>query len=139
MAALPFGVWLSVLAKLARAATIQWGMATRILIVDDHPSFRASARMLLECEGYDVVGEAEDGEAALEAVPRLQPDVVLLDVHLPDIDGVEIARRLASANGFSPAVVLTSSRDLAELGAIGGVRGFIPKSELSGAALEALL
>jgi DNA-binding NarL/FixJ family response regulator len=114
-------------------------MATSILIVDDHPSFRASARMLLECEGYDVVGEAEDGEAAIEAVGRLRPDVVLLDVHLPDIDGVEIARRLAASNGFSPAVVLTSSRDLAELGAIGGVRGFIPKSELSGAALEALL
>jgi DNA-binding NarL/FixJ family response regulator len=114
-------------------------MATSILIVDDHPSFRASARMLLECEGYDVVGEAEDGEAAIEAVGRLRPDVVLLDVHLPDIDGVEIARRLAATNGFSPAVVLTSSRDLAELGAIGGVRGFIPKSELSGAALEALL
>jgi DNA-binding NarL/FixJ family response regulator len=114
-------------------------MATSVLIVDDHPSFRASARMLLECEGYDVVGEAEDGQAALDAVRNLRPDVVLLDVQLPDIDGLEVAKRLASANGFSPAVVLTSSRDLDDLGTIGGVRGFIPKSELSGDALEALL
>jgi DNA-binding NarL/FixJ family response regulator len=114
-------------------------MARSILIVDDHSSFRASARKLFEYEGYDVVGEAEDGETALDSVRRLRPDVVLLDVHLPDIDGVEIAKRLAAAHGFSPAVVLTSSRDLAELGPIGGVRGFIPKSELSGAALEALL
>jgi DNA-binding NarL/FixJ family response regulator len=114
-------------------------MATSILIVDDHPSFRASARMLLECEGYDVVGEAEDGQGALDAIRELRPDVVLLDVQLPDIDGPEVARRLAAANGFSPAVVLTSSRDLDDLGAIGGVRGFIPKSELSGPALEALL
>jgi DNA-binding NarL/FixJ family response regulator len=114
-------------------------MATSVLIVDDHPSFRASARMLLECEGYDVVGEAEDGQAALDAVRNLRPDVVLLDVQLPDIDGLEVAKRLASSNGFSPAVVLTSSRDLDDLGTIGGVRGFIPKSELSGDALEALL
>jgi DNA-binding NarL/FixJ family response regulator len=114
-------------------------MATSVLIVDDHPSFRASARMLLECEGYDVVGEAEDGQSALDAIRDLRPDVVLLDVQLPDIDGPEVARRLAAANGFSPAIVLTSSRDLDDLGAIGGVRGFIPKSELSGSALEALL
>ena len=114
-------------------------MATSVLIVDDHPSFRASARMLLECEGYEVVGEAEDGQGALDAVRDLQPDVVLLDVQLPDIDGPEVARRLAAANGLSPAIVLTSSRDLADLGAMTGVRGFIPKSELSGPALEALL
>jgi DNA-binding NarL/FixJ family response regulator len=99
-------------------------MATTVLIVDDHPSFRASVRMLLECEGFDVVGEAEDGYSALRAVRELRPDVVL---------------RLATANGASPAIVLTSSRDLEDIGALSGVRGFIPKSELSGAALEALL
>jgi DNA-binding NarL/FixJ family response regulator len=116
-------------------------MATSILIVDDHPSFRASARMLLECEGYEVIGEAEDGEGALDAVARLHPDVVLLDVQLPDIDGIEVAARL-TANGSAPAIVLTSSRDLADLGPVRDrcdVRGFIPKAELSGAALEALL
>ena len=77
-------------------------MATSVLIVDDHPSFRASARMLLECEGFEVVGEAEDGMSALEAVDRLQPDVVLLDVQLPDINGFEVAARLTE-NGGSPA------------------------------------
>jgi DNA-binding NarL/FixJ family response regulator len=116
-------------------------MATSVLIVDDHPSFRASARMLLECEGYEVIGEAEDGQSALEAVERLHPDVVLLDVQLPDIDGFEVAARLTE-NGASPAIVLTSSRDVDDLGFLAGrdgVRGFIPKSELSGSALEALL
>jgi DNA-binding NarL/FixJ family response regulator len=116
-------------------------MGLTVLIVDDHPSFRASARMLLECEGFEVVGEAEDGAGALLAVQRLAPQVVLLDVQLPDIDGFEVAARL-TANGDSPAIVLTSSRDVNDLGPLRereGVRGFIPKSELSGAALEALL
>jgi DNA-binding NarL/FixJ family response regulator len=114
-------------------------MATSVLIVDDHPSFRASARMLLESEGFEVIGEAADGYAALQAVLELQPDVVLLDVHLPDIDGFEVASRLEANNGASPAVILCSSRDLEDIGALSGVRGFIPKSELSGAAVEALL
>jgi DNA-binding NarL/FixJ family response regulator len=114
-------------------------MATSVLIVDDHPSFRASARMLLEAEGFDVVGEAEDGYEALRAVEELRPDVVLLDVQLPDIDGPEVAARLATANGASPVIILTSSRDIEDIGACNGVRGFIPKSELSGAAMEALL
>ncbi|MEA2364926.1 MAG: hypothetical protein QOI32_438 [Thermoleophilaceae bacterium] len=116
-------------------------MTRTVLIVDDHPSFRASARMLLEGEGYRVIGEAEDGESAIRAVTELKPDVVLLDVQLPDIDGIEVAARL-TANGSGPAIVLTSSRDLADLGPVrdrGDVRGFIPKAELSGAALEALL
>jgi DNA-binding NarL/FixJ family response regulator len=116
-------------------------MTRTVLIVDDHPSFRASARMLLESEGFDVIGEAEDGQSALAAVEALRPDVILLDVQLPDIDGIEVAARL-TANGSSPAIVLTSSRDLADLGPLRDrcdVRGFIPKAELSGAALEALL
>jgi CheY-like chemotaxis protein len=116
-------------------------MTKSVLIVDDHPSFRASARMLLESEGYEVVGEAEDGQSALQAVEDLHPDIVLLDVQLPDIDGIEVAARL-TANGSAPAIVLTSSRDLADLGPVRDrwhVRGFIPKAELSGAALEALL
>jgi DNA-binding NarL/FixJ family response regulator len=116
-------------------------MATSVLIVDDHPSFRASARMLLEADGFSVIGEAEDGFSALEEVAALHPDVVLLDVQLPDINGFEVAARL-TANGGTVAIVLTSSRDVEDLGFLAGrhgVRGFIPKSELSGAALEALL
>lgn len=113
----------------------------RVLIVDDHPSFRASARSLLEAEGYEVVGEAADGAEALAASERLEPDLVLLDVQLPDIDGFEVARQLA-ASTHAPEVVLTSSRDSADYGACVGeakARGFVPKAELSGAALALLL
>jgi DNA-binding NarL/FixJ family response regulator len=112
-----------------------------VLIVDDHPSFRTSARRLLEADGFDVIGEAEDGHAAIAAAQQLQPDVVLLDVQLPDIDGFEVAARLAGL-GLACAVVLTSSRNRAEYGSLvteNGVRGFVPKAELSGAALAALL
>ena len=81
-----------------------------VLIVDDHPSFRASARRLLEAEGFDVIGEAGDGHAAIAAAQQLQPDLVLLDVQLPDLDGFEVAARLA-ALGLPSAVILTSSRN----------------------------
>jgi DNA-binding NarL/FixJ family response regulator len=111
-----------------------------VLIVDDHPSFRASARTLLEAEGYEVVGEAEDGESAVTAVRELHPDLVLLDVQLPDIDGFKVADRLRRLEA-PPAVILTSSRDRADYGrCIGdcGARGFVPKAELSGAAIAAL-
>jgi DNA-binding NarL/FixJ family response regulator len=113
----------------------------RVLIVDDHPSFRASARSLLESEGYEVVGEAADGAEALTAAAQLAPDLVLLDVQLPDIDGFEVARRLAESTR-PPQVVLTSSRDGADYGACideAQARGFVPKAELSGAALAVLL
>jgi DNA-binding NarL/FixJ family response regulator len=112
-----------------------------VLIVDDHPSFRASARTLLEAEGYEVVGEAENGVKAVEAVERLHPDLVLLDVQLPDLDGFQVADRLRKLEN-PPAVVLTSSRDGADYGrCIGncGACGFVPKGELSGAAIAALL
>jgi CheY-like chemotaxis protein len=113
----------------------------RILIVDDQLRFRAAARRWLARGGFDVVGEATDGADALEAAARLRPDVVLLDVQLPDTDGFEIATRLG-LSGDSPTVVLTSSRDAADFGdlvARSGARGFIPKAELSGPALAALL
>lgn len=112
-----------------------------VLIVDDHRSFRASVRALLEAEGFAVVGEAADGRAALDAVRALQPDVVLLDVQLPDIGGFEVAAVLATARR-PPAVILTSNRDRSEFGSLveqDGIRGFIPKAELSGAAISALL
>jgi DNA-binding NarL/FixJ family response regulator len=112
-----------------------------VLIVDDHPSFRATARTLLESEGFDVVGEAVDGADAVAKVHELHPEVVLLDVQLPDSSGFEIASRLC-ANGHSPAVVLVSSRDAADYGELipaCGARGFVPKAELSGASIRALL
>jgi len=112
-----------------------------VLIVDDHPSFRLTARALLEAEGFDVVGEAENGEAALDAARRLHPEVILLDVQLPDIDGFEVAQRLA-ANGGAPTVVLTSSRDGSDFGPLverSGARGFVAKAELSGAVLSDLI
>lgn len=117
-------------------------MAWTVLIVDDHPSFRTSARRVLEDGGFEVVGEAADGHAGLAAARELRPAVVLLDVQLPDLDGFEVALALARED-HPPAVVLTSSRDRAEFdgGMLmrAGARGFVPKSELSGAALAALL
>jgi two-component system response regulator EvgA len=112
-----------------------------ILIVDDHPSFRATARAILEADGFEVVGEAEDGTSALEAIHRLRPDIVLLDVQLPDMDGFTVATTLG-ANGYMPTIVLTSSRDAVDFGPLVGAcgaRGFVPKGELSGAALHAVL
>jgi DNA-binding NarL/FixJ family response regulator len=116
-------------------------MATTVVIVDDHPGFRASARMLLDAEGYEVVGEAENGEKGLAVVAELDPDVVLLDIQLPDMDGFQVATRLAAA-GTRGAIVLVSSRAREDLRALvegSAARGFIPKSELSGDALEAVI
>lgn len=116
-------------------------MAASVLIVDDHAGFRAAARRLLESEGYRVVGEAADGARGLAAARELEPDVVLLDVQLPDVDGFVVASRLTSA-GTRSAIVLVSSRDGGDYGSLAGdsgARGFIAKSDLSGAALEAVL
>jgi DNA-binding NarL/FixJ family response regulator len=124
-----------------RAVLCHHELVTTVLIVDDHPSFRSSAHALLEAEGFDVVGEAEDGASALEAAERLHPDVVLLDVQLPDMNGFEVTRRLTSRNG-GPSVVLVSSRELSDYGELvdgSGARGFLPKNELSGAAVAELL
>jgi len=112
-----------------------------LLIVDDHASFRSVARKVLEHHGYDVIGEAGDGEAALEAVRELRPDVVLLDVQMPGIDGFEVAARL-TAGEDAPTIVMVSSRDVEDFGDLvekSGARGFIPKHDLSGPALAAIL
>jgi DNA-binding NarL/FixJ family response regulator len=114
---------------------------TSVLIVDDHPSFRATARALLEAEGFDVLGEAADGAAAIAACEELHPDVVLLDVQLPDLTGFQVASRLTT-NGSGPSIVLVSSRDGSDYGPLveeSGALGFVPKGELSGARITALL
>jgi DNA-binding NarL/FixJ family response regulator len=116
-------------------------MRPTLLIVDDHPGFRALARRLLEAGGFQVVGEAADGLAAVAIARELRPDVVLLDIQLPDIDGFEVTARLADGEA-GPVVVLTSTRDRADYGERverSGAHGFIPKAELSGAALRAFL
>jgi DNA-binding NarL/FixJ family response regulator len=112
-----------------------------VLVVDDHEGFRTYARAFLDREGFDVVGEAVDARSAVVEARRLQPDVVLLDIQLPDGDGFEVARRLA-ADPRPPAIVLISTRDAADYGdriAASGARGFILKSRLSGAAVRELL
>ena len=109
-----------------------------VLIVDDHAGFRAHARRLLECEGYRVVGEAEDCESAVEAARSLRPELALVDVYLPDGDGFDLTTRLLALPG-APAVVLISSRDGAELERCAresGARGFVTKAKLSRDAIE---
>jgi DNA-binding NarL/FixJ family response regulator len=113
----------------------------RVLIVDDHEPFRAVARQLLERAGYVVSGEAADAAEALAAAAADAPDVVLLDVQLPDGDGFSVATTLAQ-DGGGPAVVLISSREAEDYGArieACGARGFIPKSKLSAATFAALV
>jgi two-component system response regulator DesR len=116
-------------------------MCETLLIVDDNESFRTFTRALLAGAGFEVVAEAADGPAALEAARRLRPDVLLLDVQLPGIDGLEVAR-LLQAEASGTVIVLTSARDRAEYGRAltdCGARAFIAKHELTGRSLEAAL
>jgi DNA-binding NarL/FixJ family response regulator len=115
-------------------------MAKSVVIVDDHGGFRAEAKALLTDEGYRVVGEAADGEAAILLVRALDPDIVLLDVQLPDIDGFEVARRLVSESARC-RVVLTSGRSAADYGDRVHAAGvpFVTKDRLSAGTLEATL
>lgn len=113
-----------------------------LIIVDDHEPFRVFARTMLEEDGFDVVGEAADGETAVDAVRSLVPEVVLLDVQLGDgIDGFEVARQLADLPR-PPRVVLISSRDeetYASRLATSPARGFLSKAQLSGTAVRELI
>jgi CheY-like chemotaxis protein len=123
----------------ARPRAHENGSVKTVLIVDDHPSFRASARLLLEAEGFAVVGEAEDGAQAVRLAHELRPDVVLLDVQLPDRDGFAVIPDLG-VDGHVPCVVLVSSRDECDYGSLigdSGACGFIAKAELSGPGLAA--
>jgi DNA-binding NarL/FixJ family response regulator len=115
--------------------------AHRVLVVDDHPSFRRCARALLTAEGFEVVGEAEDGASAVALAVELAPELVLLDVQLPDTNGFEVAERML-ARDPDLAIVLVSSRERTDYGPLieqSGARGFVFKGDLSGAAIERLL
>jgi two-component system nitrate/nitrite response regulator NarL len=112
-------------------------MTFRVVIVDDHAAFRRSARRLLELGGFEVVGEAENGASGVALARKLEPEVVLLDVALPDMSGFEVAEQLSG-----PKVVLVSSRERADF----GVRveqspaiGFIAKDDLTTQSLRRLL
>jgi DNA-binding NarL/FixJ family response regulator len=114
-------------------------MGKTVVIVDDHAGFRASARRLLEADGFDVVGEAADGRSGIAAVTALRPQIVLLDVRLPDMCGIDVASELAGTRE-APAIVLTSSRDREDFGdsiESSGARGFVPKDVLSGPLVAA--
>ena len=116
-------------------------MRQTLLIVDDHEDFRVSARTLLELEGFDVVGTAASGEEAISEAERLHPDVVLLDVQLPGIDGFAAAELLADSVPGSRVVLISSRARSAYEGPLARARvaGFLGKHELSGAALAALV
>lgn len=115
-------------------------MPTTVLIVDDHAGFRSAVRALLEAEGFRVVGESATGGAALVDAARERPAVVLLDIGLPDIDGIRVAELLTAADD-DRIVILTSSRDAVDYLPLiprCGARGFIAKGDLSAPAIAAL-
>jgi len=114
-------------------------MRTTLLLVDDHAGFRARARVMLEAEGFDVVGEAADGRSGLAMAERLHPDVALVDVQLPDISGFEVAAGLRTSDS-ARRIILISGRDEAEYGeraARSSADGFIAKADLSGDMVRA--
>jgi DNA-binding NarL/FixJ family response regulator len=111
-------------------------MSLRVVLVDDDKRFRAMACRALIADGVDVVAQAGNGEDAFDAVAQWRPDVVLLDIRLPGIDGLEVARRLG-AEEDKPVVILISTLDVAygSRVAAGLAAGFLPKDELSLAAI----
>jgi DNA-binding NarL/FixJ family response regulator len=116
-------------------------MRPRIVIVDDDPAFLATVRVLLEAEGFVVVGEALNGLDGVAAADELKPDIVLVDVNLPDIDGFEVVDRLADGES-APPVVLTSIRAASDFGNLieaSRARAFVAKSEITGEALTRFL
>ncbi len=108
-------------------------VGTTVLVVGAHPGFRSMTRRMLHAAGLRVVGEAVDGRGALAAALSLRPHVALINVDLPDMDGIEVAGRLATWT-HPPAVLLVSSREADDYGTrvrICGARAFIPNSRLS--------
>jgi DNA-binding NarL/FixJ family response regulator len=116
-------------------------MARTVLVIDDHAGFRAIARTILEEAGYVVVAEAADGESGVAAAVRTTPDIAIVDVQLPDMDGFEVTRHLLEG-GAGPAIVLVSTRDRSDFGSLvesSGANGFVPKAEISAESLAAVV
>lgn len=111
----------------------------RVLIVDDQLPFRTASRMVVEMtEGFAVAGEAVNGEEGVAMTEDLKPDLVLMDVQMPGIDGLEATRRIAALADPPHVVVMSTheSGDYAETALAAGAFAFIPKSEFSMDALE---
>jgi DNA-binding NarL/FixJ family response regulator len=109
-------------------------MARTVVIVDDHADFRAQATALLRDAGYDVIGACPDARTARHTIPALHPDLVLLDVQLPDADGFDLAATLPAG----PTIVLISTREAADYGTRihrSPAAAFITKADLSGPTL----
>lgn len=126
----------------ARALRHDGRVSLTVVIVDDDSVFRAIAGAMLRGGGFDVVGEASSGAEAMSAVAALHPDVVLLDVQLPDTDGFAVSRQLAVVDGAVPRVVLCSVRGAEDYdGHIDGAAaaGFLSKADLSAEAVRALV
>ena len=116
-------------------------MRRRILVIDDNNAFRAAVGRLLATDGFVVLAEAATGARGVQLAREYEPDVVIVDVQLPDTDGFDVAEQLDQLD-LALQVILTSSLDSSDLGALlteSSARGFIPKAELSASAIEALL
>src|SRR4051794_30695018 len=127
--------------RIATSAGTICAVRPRVLIVDDNAPFRAAARQLLERSGFDVVAEAGTGAEGIQEAKAHRPDLAIVDVQLADLDGFEVAERLATLDGTCE-VILTSSLDGKDFGALvtaSSARGFIPKDELSAPAIRAML
>jgi DNA-binding NarL/FixJ family response regulator len=104
----------------------------RVLIVDDQLPFREASRMVVEMtDGFEVVGEAENGEHAIALVKELKPDLVLMDVQMPGIDGIETTRRITSVPKPPVVIVMSTheSGDYVDVALAAGAVGFLPKSQ----------
>lgn len=116
-------------------------MRRRVLIIDDNTAFRGAVGQLLATDGFVVVAEAGTGARGVELAREHKPDLVIVDVQLPDTDGFDVAEQLAQLD-VALQVILTSSLDSSDLGSLvaeSSASGFIPKAELAAPAIEALL
>jgi DNA-binding NarL/FixJ family response regulator len=115
-------------------------MSVRVLIVDDQEPFRMAARMVVDAtDGFEVVGEAETGEASVELARTLEPDLVLMDVNLPGINGLDATRRILADRGEAVVVLLLSTYEedeYAPRAAECGAAAYIPKAVFGPDRLE---